>query len=111
MFGIMAIMIAKDYGGWHSRKIELNELERVRYFYEREVWWVAIGQYIGSEEDGKGSNFARPVLIVTKFNKSLFYGLPLSTTENVGRYYHSLIVAGVPNKALLSQLRAFDASV
>ena len=54
-------MNEKDYGGWHSRKIEVNRLISIRYFYEREVWWAVVGQNIGSEEDGKGKNFARPV--------------------------------------------------
>ncbi len=101
-------MIAKDFGGWHVRKLALNSLNSNRYYYEREVWWAAIGHNVGSEEDGKGANFARPVLVVRKFNQSLFFGLPLSTTLKSGKYYFPLVVAGVANNALLSQLRAYD---
>jgi len=99
----------KDYAGWHIRKLAINSLESQRYFYEREIWWVAIGHNVGSEEDGKGSNYARPVLVLRKFNQSLFFGLPLSTTRRTGEYYAPMVAAGVSNKALLSQLRVFDA--
>jgi len=72
-------MASKDYAGWHAKKSLINGNNSKPLFYEREVWWVAIGHNVGNEEDGKGRDFARPVLIIRKFNKSLFYGLPLST--------------------------------
>lgn len=70
-----------------------------------------VGKYrhnIGSEEDGKGPTFARPVLIVRKFNRELFYGLPLSTTQRTGRYYHPIVLNGVENRILLTHLRSFS---
>ena len=61
-------METKDYGGWHVAKLAINYLVSVRYFYEREVWWTAIGHNVGNEEDGKGAKYARPVLVLRKFN-------------------------------------------
>ncbi len=84
----------KDYEVWHTKKASLNATRNEVYFYEREVWWVAIGHNIGDEEDGKGHNFARPVLIVRKFNKSLFYGVPLSTALKRGKYYQGVTIKG-----------------
>ncbi len=102
-------MLQKDYGGWHSRKIAINSLDHLRYFYEREIWWVALGHNIGVEEDGKFPNFARPVLVLRKFSQSLFYGLPLSTTKKTGKYYYATQTLGVEDKVLLTHMRALDA--
>jgi mRNA interferase MazF len=99
----------KDFTAWHARKSTLNSLSERPYFYEREVWWVAIGHNIGDEEDGKGKKFARPVLVLRKFNRNLFYGVPLSTTKNRGPYHHPFNRQdGSLSVALLSQLRAYD---
>ncbi|HEX4775113.1 MAG TPA: type II toxin-antitoxin system PemK/MazF family toxin [Candidatus Saccharimonadales bacterium] len=102
-------MSSNDFAKWHFRKTLLhNEAERP-FFHEREVWWAAIGQNIGDEEYGKGSYFARPVLIIKKFNNCLFYALPLSTSLKSGRYYRILNVKGVKNTVLLSHMRDYDA--
>jgi len=71
-----------------------------------------VGQYwsqYGSEEDGKGASYSRPVLVFRKFNKALFYGLPLSTTTRSGKYYFGITTLGIDDKVLLTQMRAYDA--
>jgi mRNA interferase MazF len=102
-------MHEKDFQAWHKRKAALNRSTYTRYFHEREVWWMAIGHNIGDEEDGKGKNFARPVLIVRNFNNRLLLGVPLSTAKKTGAYYHLLSLADSTSLALLSQLRSYDA--
>src|SRR5258708_36962338 len=94
---------------WSRVKMQLQHKQEIPYFYEREVWWTAIGRNIGFEEYGKGEYFARPVLVVRKFNDSFFIGLPISTTTRRGRYYHPLQVNGAINPALLPQIPAFEA--
>lgn len=101
-------MASKDYAGWHAKKLLINSSSSQVHFYESEVWWVAIGQNVGDEEDGKGRDFARPVLIIRKFNRSLFYGLPLSTAIKRGKYYYGLTIRGRKNVALLSHMRDYD---
>lgn len=92
----------KDFSDWHSKK---------RLIHEQEIWWVAIGCNVRFEEDGKGEEYARPVLILRKFNQYLFYGVPLSTTSKRGPYYCEFTYKdGVKSAALLSQMRAFDAN-
>lgn len=71
---------------------------------------MAIGLNVGDEEDGKGRNFARPVLVLRKFNKSLFYGVPLSTKLKEGKYYSGITLAGEEVSALMSQMRSYDSS-
>lgn len=46
---------------------------------------------MGDEQDGKGSEYVRPVLIMKKFNKNLFWGCPLSEKIKLqNRYYVSI---------------------
>jgi len=74
----------------------------------REVWWVSLGHNIGFEEDGKGEDFSRPVLVVKTFNKNLFFGIPLTSQEHTGDYYFKLEYNNVPSIAILSQARAIS---
>ena len=68
-----------------------------------------LGCNVGFEEDGKGFDFARPVLIVRKFNEHFFIGVPLSTTSKTGRYYYRFESSPGCKTALLSQVRALGA--
>ncbi len=113
MFGksstILKDMLRKDYSKWFALKSQLQFRHTEVYYAEREVWWVAIGSNVGYEEDGKGDEFSRPVLVFRKFNQHFFVGIPLSTTKKIGRYYYHLTIGVHQNTALLSQIRAFDA--
>lgn len=69
-----------------------------------------MGKNIGFEQDGKGEEFLRPVLIFKKFNKQLFWGIPLTRKDKKGAYYLTLPeMRGHTNTLILSQLRLFDA--
>ncbi|MDR0887489.1 MAG: type II toxin-antitoxin system PemK/MazF family toxin [Candidatus Nomurabacteria bacterium] len=104
-------MNKKDYIKWMKLKKLINNSARKTVFYkERDIWWVSVGENIGSEQDGKGELFFRPVLVIKGFNKELFWGVPLSTTKNRGRFYHPFQAENVTkvSVALLSQMRPFD---
>ena len=62
----------KNFSEWNKKIEKLQQKVSNTYFYEREIWWASVGMNVGDEEDGKGDNYARPVLIVRKFNKNLF---------------------------------------
>lgn len=99
----------KDFIAWHAVKAAIHSKTKTVGYKEREVWWFALGHNVGCEEDGKGTDFTRPVLIVRGFSSALFWGLPLSTTNKRGIYYYPFTNAkGTTSVALLSQLRAFD---
>jgi mRNA interferase MazF len=98
----------KDFAGWLEYKIYAQHKQDIPFFYEKEIWWASIGHNIGSEEDGKGRKYARPVLIMRKFNQYLFWGIPLSSKRRQGRYYVSVFYRNKLDAALLSQLKAFD---
>lgn len=99
----------KNFTDWMEIKQRIqNSYERPHDYTQGEVWWVSIGKNVGFEEDGKGREFNRPVLILKGFSKDLFWGIPLSTTKKRGKYYYEFSLKDRVSVALLSQLRTFD---
>ncbi len=100
----------KDYQTWTPVKIKVNNKElSPRGFKEREIWICNVGDNIGFEEDGKGEDYTRPVLILKVFNRRFCYIVPLSTTNKRGKFYYPFEGnTGKVSVALLSQLRAID---
>lgn len=99
----------KDYKFWHQIKSFIHNHKERLYFYEREVWFCSMGNNIGFEQDGKGVQYLRPVIVLKKFNKEVFWAIPLSRTIKSGKYYHYLKLRGdEENCAILSQLRLID---
>jgi mRNA interferase MazF len=99
----------KDFWDWHRQKTDLNNSGSIAFFYEREVWWCFLGINIGFEQDGNLERFARPVIIITKFNLDSCLIVPLTTKTKRGKYYFDLgEVGGFRSTAILSQLRFID---
>lgn len=98
----------KDFEGWHALKSTLNE-QTPRTFQEREIWWCSIGINVGHETDGKSDYYNRPVLVVRKFNRYMFFGVPLSTQIKSTPHYFPLSFKGRDQSVLLTQLRLWDA--
>ncbi|HEY4516418.1 MAG TPA: type II toxin-antitoxin system PemK/MazF family toxin [Candidatus Paceibacterota bacterium] len=95
---------------WNAQKKRADETEIILGFKERELWFIKMGKNVGFEQDGKGDEFLRPVLIFKKFNTRVFWGIPLTRTEKKGPFYYQLANIGQRrNTAILSQIRLFDA--
>ena len=98
----------KDFLTWAKLKTSINQEIDRPIFKEREIWWVSIGVNVGDEEDGKGDKFLRPVLVIRKFNKNLFLGVPLTKKVKENPFYFKLEVKDNIVCAMISQLRLFD---
>jgi mRNA interferase MazF len=86
-----------------------NMSNRLIGYKERDIWICNVGENVGYEEDGKGKEFRRPVLVVKSFGKNLCHIIPLSTTEKRGRFYFPFEgKTGKLSTALLSQSRSID---
>lgn len=85
----------------------LNNTERLS-FNEREIWWVRLGKNIGWEENGSGKDLLRPVLIVKKFHKELFWAIPLTRTVRKGSFFYTISSQKCSGQLILPQLRALD---
>jgi mRNA-degrading endonuclease toxin of MazEF toxin-antitoxin module len=68
-----------------------------------------LGSNIGWEEDGKNSNFSRPVIIFKKFSNDILWAIPLSTKIKMSKFYVSLNLNNLDQVAIVSQLRLIDA--
>jgi len=96
------------HDAWNEVKKELDNLDNKVFFKEREIFWMSIGENIGFEQNGKGEIFSRPVLIVKKFSKNIFYGIPLSTKIKEGSFFYTFTFQSKMSNALLVQGRLFD---
>ena len=67
---------------WNDRKKEI-QIKKDKRIKIGKVYWISIGQNIGSEIYGKGDEFIRPVLVLNKIYIkdyiNLFIGIPLSS--------------------------------
>jgi len=100
--------MTKDFQQWHTKKEFLHK-EKIRpFFHEGEVWFCSLGANVGFEQDGRGVDFLRPILVVKKFNQELCWGLPLTRSQKQGQYYFSFPLNGQISTAILSQLRLID---
>ena len=100
----------KDFWSWHTKKNELDEKSERVFFHEREIWFCHLGTNVGFEQDGKGENFGRPVIVFRKFNKEVFWAVPLTTRDKGGKFYLPIdLKDGIHRMAILSQLRLIDA--
>ncbi len=100
----------KDYKKWTPVKKEINDLNlRPLWYKERDIWICNLGENIGFEEDGKGNDFTRPVLILKVFNKYFCYVVSLSTTKKRGKYFYSFDGrTGKISVVLLSHSKSID---
>lgn len=73
-----------------------------------DIWWVAVGENVGVEINGKSKYFSRPVLIFKKLNHLGFLGIPLSTKEHNGLWYVNFRFQGKEICAALSQAKVFS---
>ncbi len=99
----------KNFDDWNvSKKMIQNEREN-RYYNKREIWWCNLGVNIGSEQDGTGEEFQRPVLIICGINKNTCVIIPLTTSKR--RHYFRIpigLVDGKETSAIISQIRLID---
>lgn len=100
----------KDFDLWNQKKKYTENKSKQVFFKERDVFYIKAGLNIGFEQDGKGDNFARPILVFKKFNNYVFWGIPLTTKVKQGQYYYTFsFLKNTESCAILSQLRLFDA--
>jgi len=99
----------KDFDRWNGVKKSVHGKSDFVFFHEREIWFCHMGLNVGFEQDGKGANFGRPLIIFRKFNNHVFWGVPLTTKNKKGKFYLPLVSKdAIMRMAILSQLRLFD---
>lgn len=99
----------KQFDAWGVLKKVVNEKRPMFYVKEREIRYVHLGHNIGFEEDGKGVDFKRPVLVLKKVG-NMFVTLPMTTKGKDSPFYYRLsdMYFGKTSRVILSQIRVID---
>ncbi len=100
-----------EFDLWNEIKKETNRKNYPLHFKEREIYFIRVGKNIGFEQNGKGKYFLRPVLILRKFNRFFFIGIPLTSQAKEDIFHYKfLFKSNKESYAILSQIKAFDAN-
>ena len=99
----------KNFQKWHIKKSDLHENQIRIYFHERDIWFASVGANIGFEQDGKGDDFLRPIVVLKKFNNENLWGVFLTSKDKIGKYYFKFYHdQNRLSTANISQLRLID---
>lgn len=102
----------KDFVLWHGEKQRIHNGQLHINFNIREIWFCHLGEKIGHEQDGRGKEFLRPVIIVKKFNREVCWAIPLTrrlVAIDHPFYFMFSFIELVKSSAILSQMRLLDA--
>lgn len=99
----------KKFSTWMPKKAQLDALEHTPPLVsERDIWWVSVGENVGSEMNGKSDLFSRPVIVFRKLAHGFYFVIPTSTKVKEGSWYVSFTHGGKSVVACLHQARAID---
>src|SRR3989344_1513914 len=99
----------KDFDGWNAGKKMLDAHAGGTDCHEREIWWCSIGVNIGSEQHSQTDDFSRPVVVIRRFTRDIFWGVPLTTKIKEHIPFRIMFMMGdQANDALILQMRAYD---
>ncbi|WP_295055869.1 type II toxin-antitoxin system PemK/MazF family toxin [Sulfuricurvum sp.] len=102
--------MSKRFDEWNETKKTIHAKTQLAHFREREIYVSTMGSNVGFEQDGKGEDFVRPVLVLRKFSKHSFIGVPLTSVVKEDIFHCPFsFVEGKKSYAILSQVRLFDA--
>lgn len=91
-----------------KKQVNAYQLRWDFFYHQREVWWCSIGINVDVETDGKQVNFERPVLVMQKFNKEMFWGVPLTSRARTGEFYEKITHEKGAAWAMLTQMKTFS---
>ena len=101
----------KDFDNWNNKKKLIHNTGENKLYHAREIWWCNLGINVGSEEDGTGLDYERPVLILRGLGTNTCFVMPLTTSKS----RHPMRIAigaiekgGKENSVIISQMRIID---
>lgn len=99
----------KQFKKWFGLKESLHKKDhKPPLVSERDIWWVSIGENVGSEINGKSDLFSRPVIIFRKLAHGFYFVIPTTTQEKEGSWFVPFVHGGKSVVACLHQARAID---
>jgi len=101
-------MISK-FWEWISLKQKLHyQSPKPPLVKEQDLWWVSLGENVGSEINGKSDLFSRPALVMKKLSNTLFLVAPTTTKLRQGSWYVQIKFADRVTNVCLQQIRVID---
>jgi mRNA interferase MazF len=99
----------KRFNVWNCLKQRIDALDHgYPRIYEKQVWWVSLGENIGTELYGKGDTFSRPVIVFKKLSHTTFLTIPTSSKHKNGSWFYPFALQGRSVVACLHQVRVLD---
>ena len=99
----------KKFKVWIDLKEQLHEIKAsAPLVSEGDIWWMSMGENIGSEVNGKSGLFSRPGIILKKLSHHFYFIIPKTTQEKHGSWYKSFRHKATDMSACLHQARAID---
>lgn len=99
----------KDFDKWNEKKKQLHATaHRSVFVSQREIWWCSLGVNVGREQDGRGDNFERPVVVLRRLSPDTFMALPLSGKKRLEKFQSPVTHGRVYGFALPDQIRVLD---
>jgi mRNA-degrading endonuclease toxin of MazEF toxin-antitoxin module len=99
----------KDFDNWNEKKKVIHNIDENKLYHARELWWCSLGVNIGSEQDGSGEKYDRPVLILKGLSKQTCIILPLTSSPE--KHKMRIQIGKVQDKeasVMISQIRVID---
>ncbi len=99
----------KHFNQWHTLKQKLDGVAyKAPLVSEGDIWWLSIGENIGSEMNGKSEQFSRPAVILKKLAHNFYLIAPTTTKEKIGSWYVPIRHKGTVMQVCLHQIRTVD---
>ena len=99
----------KDFDNWNKQKKQIDSEKQNRFYNAREIWWCSLGVNIGSEHDGTGFGFQRPILILKGLSSQSCLIAPLTSSANKHKFRVPIgIILGKEASCIISQIRVVD---
>jgi mRNA interferase MazF len=101
--------IIKKFLEWIKIKEKLHIKEaRPPFVSEGDIWWISLGENIGSEINGKSGIFTRPGIIYKKLSHNFYLIIPTTTKDKTGSWYINFTQKNINMLACLHQIRTVD---
>lgn len=102
-------MYIKNFFEWIGLKEKLHVKHcKPPYVNEGDIWWVSVGENVGSEINGKSSLFSRPVVILKKLAHGFYFVVPTTTQFREGTWFIGFRHKDKYMSACLHQARSID---
>lgn len=97
----------KEFDRWNNSKKKIDRKLRP-LIKQGKIYWCNLGVNVGVEQDGRGDNFQRLVIIIKKFSNQFALIAPLTSKIHEGNWYMNISVLEKDAQIILNQIKPID---